>query len=336
MAYVLFAVCGVFLLGFTAIVCFHDASNSIAVPVRARALTPKIALGLNAFFNVLGLAVGALTFSSSTFLWLDIPHDSIGLAVLTSSLLTVILWELITWWRRVPSSSTNALFGAIVGALWATQHVGLGDHASITARPLIDVILPLVIAPLAAFTLAWILVIPLVNLFQHAGPDGIHRQSRFVLTLSASAISLGHGIYFGHRVMIIAAMMFLSIGQPLSQVQAMWCCLLLGVMMVIGCLLGSWRISHTIADRLVRIDPFRGAIAQGVTAVLIFLTGSVAKDPFSSSHLAASAVLGAGSNQRFHAVRPHMAARLVMMWAVTLPISAVGSAIFFLALSPLL
>lgn len=336
MTYALFALCGIFLLGFTVIGCFHDASNAIAVPVRARSLTPRVALLLNALFNLLGLVVGTVSLSSTTELWLKIPHNSTGLGVLTASLLMVILWELITWWRRMPSSSTNALVGAVFGALWATQHVHLGNYLDLAADMLGRVILPLVLAPLIAFLLAWVLVIPLVHLLQHTSPNSIHRQSRYVLSLSASVISLGHGIYFGNRVVVIAALMFMSIGQTITGTHVLWFCIVLGIMMVVGSLLGSWRIGHTITDQLVRLDPFRGAVAQVVAGLLIFATGAVAKDPFSSSHLTASAVLGSGSNQRFHAVRANMAARLVLTWVFTLPISALGSAIFFLALSPIL
>ncbi|WP_129360447.1 inorganic phosphate transporter [Rothia uropygioeca] len=336
MEYFLFALCGLFLLGYTVIGCFHDASNAVAVPVGARALTPKVALIVCAFFNVVGLLIGSLTLSLTSDHWLTIPHDDIGLAVLTSSLLTVILWEIFTWWRRSPSSSTNALIGGVFGALWATQQVGLGDHLDLGVKMVGDVVLPLILAPLAAFGIAWVAVIPLVHLLQHTSPGRIHRRSRYVLSLSTSVISLGHGIYFGHRSLVIGALMWMSIGHSITSTQTAWMCTLIGVMMVIGTLMGSWRIGHTISDRLVTIDPFRGAVAQAVTSLLVFGTGAVAKDPFSSSHLAASAVLGAGSNQRFHAVRAHTAARLVLTWIVTVPVTVIVSAIFFLALSPLL
>lgn len=336
MEYFLFVLCGLFLLGYTAIGCFHDASNAVAVPVSARALTPRVALIVCAAFNVVGLVVGSVTLSLTSDQWLTIPHDDVGLAVLTAALLTVILWEIFTWWRRSPSSSTNALIGGVFGGLWATNQVGLGNHLHLGLTMVGDVILPLVLAPLVAFGVAWAVVIPLVRLLQHTSPRQIHRRSRYVLSLSTSLISLGHGIYFGHRSLVIGTLMWLSIGRDISTPQTTLLCALLALMMAVGTLLGSWRIGHTFTDRLVALDPFRGAVAQAVTSVLIFGTGTVARDPFSSSHLAASAVLGAGSNQRFHAVRANTAFRLVVTWVVTIPVTVVVSAIFFLALSPLL
>lgn len=336
MEYLLFALCTVFLLGFTAVGCFHDASNAVAVPVGSRALTPKVALVVSALFNVVGLVIGSVTISFATDHWLRIPHDSTGLAVLASAMLTVILWEIFTWWRRSPSSSTNALIGAVFGGLWATQQVGLGDHVDLGLGMIGDVLPTLVLAPIVAFGLAWLAVIPLVHVLRHATPQRIHRGSRYVLSLSVPVVSLGHGIYFGHRSLVIGSLMLMSIGHTVTPTQTAWMCVVLGLMMAAGTLMGSWRLGHTISERLVTVDPFRGAIAQSVTGLLMFGTGAVAKDPFSSSHLAASAVLGAGSNQRFHAVRANTAARLIITWVVTIPVAAVVSAVFFLALSPLL
>ena len=332
--------CLALLVGFALLVSFHDAPNAVALPVRVRAVTPWIGVQLSAFFNVLGLVIAVFALQGAADAWLRLPDGGRLLGIMLCTLITGCLWELFTWWRGMPSSSTHALIGGFLGTAWAQGMLGLGAGESWAAEMLAGVWAPLVAAPLLAFGLSWLLVPPLVYLWRHASPGRMNRRSRHVLVLGLSAISLGHGVFFGNRLMILALLIVQAGGASSGAVSGgpyLWgMFLVLAAAMCLGTLGGGWRIAHTLGHRLVRVDPFRAAVAQTVSAGLSFTTGMLSQSPYSSSHLTASAVLGAGSAQRFNAVRAQTAARMLLVWVATVPITAVGSAILFLAFSPLL
>ena len=336
MTVTLFGACCVLLMAFAALASFHDVSNAVAVPVRTRAVTARIGVGLSALFNVLGLLLSMVTLPLVGDRWLQIPHSQTGLGVLAATLLTVIAWEAITWRWGMPSSATHALVGGLLGALWAASAVDLTEDMSLAWTMLGTVWLPLLLGPVLAFGIGWLAVVPLVRIFRYASPQTVNRRARYALTLALSCLSLAHGLFFGHRLLVVVAMMFLGAGIGFDA-GALWLlCIPLAACLVLGTLGGGWRIAYTLGSRMVKVDPFRGAIAQVTTTLLAFGTGAVTHEPHSASQLAASAMLGAGSNQRFNAVRVLTALRIVGTWLLTIPACAVGAAVFLLALSPLL
>lgn len=326
----------VLLLGFTALGSFHDVSNAVAVPVRTGALTPRIALVLSAAFNALGMGLGLLVLPDVPADWLQVPHDAVGLGILCTALLAALLLELATWRLGMPSSSTHALLGGILGAAGAAQALG-ADALPGPGRDLAtEVLLPMVLAPLAAFLLAWAAVVPLLRRLRHSTPRTVRRRSAYLLSLGAVVTSLAHGLYFGHRAFVLGLAMALCTGRtPGSGLQA-GLLMLLTASIVLGTLGGGWRIGYTFGSRMVQVDALRGAIAQMTTCVLVLATALGVREPFSTSQVAASALLGAGSNQRFVSVRHRTVIALLTTWAVTLPVCALLGAVFFLALNPLL
>lgn len=320
---------------YTFITGFHDAANGTAIAVKTRALTSRVALTTSALFNLLGMLIAGIILTITSNHWLTVPHNSIGLGMVLTALTTANIWGLITWWFRMPSSSTHALIGGLAGAAWSASTVGLGTHNPFT-DPLIGfIVIPLILAPILLFALSWTLVFPFYRLLQRAYPSTVNRTSRSILSLANSLVSLIHGIQTGQRTIVIFTVIALSTGistatHPLTIAAS------LAIILALGTARGSSRIGYTFAHQMVRIDPFRGAVAQSTSALALVLLQFFLNTPVSSSHLTASSALGAGVNQRYSAVRPKIVLRIVLTWILTLPASALLSAILFLALSPLL
>lgn len=335
----LLLVLGLLLLaGFAVIGSFHDTPNAIAVAVRTRALTATTALALAAVCTAIGFGVGLATLPETAHDWLRVPASTDGLGMLTAILATAILWELATWWRAMPSSSTHALIGALLGAGWAARAVDLDVPADAASQLLASVWLPLVAGPLLAYAVSWLAAVLLVGLLRHASPRTVNDRSRYLLCLSAAVVSLSHGMYFGHRLLLLGGLLLgcAGITPPEAGPATLAASAVLCGLMVLGTLGGGWRIARTLATRMVQVDPFRGAVAMTTTSLLSLGTGAVLREPYSSSHLSAAAVLGAGSTQRFTAVRSQVAGRIVLTWLLTVPVCAVLAAVLLLALSPLL
>lgn len=337
MTVVLLVSCFIALAGYLFMTGFHDASNAVAVPVRARALTPKVAVIISAIFNILGLVMCAI-FMREVLApdWLNVPTNNVGLGMLLTALIAQFVWGAITWFFRMPSSSSHGLIGGLLGTVWATHAIDIP-----TANPFHEsffgfFILPLVLMPLLIFALSWLVMIPIYPLAIRFSPIEVNKASRLVLSFTNSLISLGHGVLAGQRALIVFVLISITAGfEPQT-----WIIVLalagFAFFLGIGTLLGGWRISHTIAHRLVHVDPLRGAVAQTLTALTMIVAPVTLAATVSSSHLTSAAVLGSGTNQRFSAVRPNVALKLVLTWLATIPATFLMSATLFLALSPVL
>ncbi|MDO4898172.1 MAG: inorganic phosphate transporter [Rothia sp. (in: high G+C Gram-positive bacteria)] len=336
MTALLFTLCCFALLGFVFITGFHDAPNGTAIPVKTRALTSKIALRTSALFNFLGFLIAGTVLASVTTRWLTVPHNNIGLSMALTALITVCAWGLITWWFRMPSSSTHALLGGLAGAAWAAKIVGLGSHNPFSEPLVLFALIPLFLAPLLLFALSWLAVFPFYGLLQRVYPAAVNQASRNIISLSNSLISLIHGIQTGQRTVVIFTVVLLSAGFTMQTSTYVIATIFFALILALGTARGSSRIGYTFAHQMVRIDPFRGAVAQGSAALGLVLLQFLLNTPVSSSHLTASATLGAGMNQRFAAVRHKIVLRIILTWIITIPASFCLSAILLLALSPLL
>lgn len=317
---------------------FHDAPNSLALPVRFRALTPRVGLVFTALVNVAGVWAAGYLLADWVIRGVPVPHDVVGSATVVCALLTTIGWNLLTWWWGMPSSSTTALAGGLLGALLGGRAVGLVAENPITATALYQVVVPLVLAPLLAYAVAWVLVVPLLHLLRHSEPDATTFRSRLVLAIGAAAVSFGHGIHHGRRAVWVFATLLLCAGlpDPLAGGVAPWLVLLVAAGLGAGTLFGAWRIAYTLSSRMITIDPFRGALAQGVAGSLLFLGGTLIPVPMSTSQTTAAAILGAGRQQRFHTVNVRVVRRVLSVWVLTVPVCGLISGTLLLALSPLL
>ena len=267
----------------------HDASNSVAVPVRTRALGERSALYLAALFNVLGVIGAFLLLGEYSASWVsDSAAEGFGsLAFLPH------------------------IFGATL--------------------------LPLFYLPPLIFLLSWLMVVPFYRLVVGHNPRLVNQHAREVLAVSASAISLLHGLQTGYLYLLLWALLSERIMDPALIQSLTWGGMLLGTIIIAlslgaGTLTGGRRIGYTFAYKMVRLDPFRGAVAQGTTAVVQVIGYFLLQVPFSSSHLATASALGAGVNQRFNALKSRIVLQILLVWLVTIPACFVFGVLAMVAL----
>ncbi|GAA3668018.1 low-affinity phosphate transporter PitH [Arthrobacter ginkgonis] len=316
---------------------FRDVSNSVAAAVRTRSLTPTIAVVVAAFFAFVGTmlsqAFGAYLVSAVE---LNVPAHSLGLAILLAGLVAAGGWGLFCWWRGIPVSSTHAVISALAGASGASALLG-GDGVHDALRMLLlGVVAPLLLTPLVAYGLSFALVAPATWLARHSSSDDVNTWGRAAQSISACAVSLGHGLQDGQRTgaLLTLALVAGNVVQPGTYPLAAQ--LTGGFFLAAGALFGGWRISHTLAYRLVTIDALRGATAQSVSASMLFFGAMVMHLPLSTTQAVTSAIVGAGANQRFESVMWRNVLRVLSYWFAAPVTCVVLGGMLFLALSPLL
>lgn len=314
----------------------HDVSNAIAVPVRTRALSARAATRLAAGAHVAG-ALTVVPLGLSVFAWFEMPSAEAGgiLTVLLIALLTVFGWNLYTYLRGMPTSSTHGLLAALLGGLFALSALGLTDGDGTRALPWAASALTLLISPLVAFGAAYALVFLVARLARTADPDTVNARSRVVQAATAGVTSFGIGLQQGQRIMFLIMLAFAAAlpehPHTWATVVFLACVLAVGG----GALTGGWRIGHFLGHRLVVLDPMRGMVA-GLTTSGLLLFGSLAWSlPLSTSLTAGSAIAGAGSNQRFATVFWSPALKMVRFWVATPVVTGVVTCVLVLAVSPL-
>lgn len=320
----------------------HDASNSVAVPVRTRALGERSALYLAALFNVLGVIGAFLLLGEYSASWVSAPEGTTGLNGIIAALLVCAIWGVLTWFLRLPSSSTHALVGALAGVSWWTQtrsDSAAEGFGSLAFLPHIfgATLLPLFYLPPLIFLLSWLMVVPFYRLVVGHNPRLVNQHAREVLAVSASAISLLHGLQTGYLYLLLWALLSERIMDPALIQSLTWGGMLLGTIIIAlslgaGTLTGGRRIGYTFAYKMVRLDPFRGAVAQGTTAVVQVIGYFLLQVPFSSSYLATASALGAGVNQRFNALKSRIVLQILLVWLVTIPACFVFGVLAMVAL----
>ena len=309
---------------------FHDAANAIATSVSTRALTPRIALGMAAVMNFLGAFLGqevAKTVSSV----ITIPDDTHGLVVVMGGLLGAIAWNLITWYFGLPSSSSHALIGGLVGA-------ALASGSSVEWTVILDkVVIPMVGSPLFGFITAFLVMVLIMWLFRRRNPHRVFRGFRLAQTVSAAAMALGHGLQDAQKTMgvIFLALLtggYVSANDPLP----LWVILVAAAAISAGTWAGGWRIMRTLGRRIIHLDPARGFAAETVAAGVLYTTAFAFHAPISTTHTITSAIMGAGATKRFSAVRWGVARSIVAAWVLTFPMAGLVAAGFYLVLHAVL
>lgn len=315
---------------------FHDVSNSVAAAVRTRALTPTIAVLLAALFSLIGALLStslALFFTDAA---IGLPSGALGLGILLSALLAACIWSVVTWYSGKPSSSTHALLGGIIGAGGASQLTSGPAMSGVAESLLLQIALPLLLSPVIAYVLAYLTVFPATWFLRNRSPAKANQGNRMAQSVLAGAFALGNGLQDGQRSMAVILLALVSSGYAVGSEMPMWVQVFTAVLLATGAIFGGWRITHTLSNRLVQIDPLRGAAAQGVSSAMLFIGAISLNMPLSSTHTMASAIVGAGANRRFASVQRLSVIRILGIWLATAPATALMGAVFFLALSPLL
>lgn len=301
----------------------HDAANSIATIVATRVLPPFYAVGWAAFFNFIAFLFFGLHVANTIGRGI-VDASVISDRVIFGALMGAIIWNIITWWRGIPSSSSHALIGGLLGA--GIAKAGLG---AVVLKGTLTTIGAIFLSPAVGFVLALVLVLVVSWMFVRSNPsfaDKVFRRLQFV---SASAYSLGHGGNDAQKTMGIIAILLYSRGMLGGEFHVpLWVVLTCQGALALGTLLGGWRIVHTMGSKITRLSPQQGFCAETGGAITLFAATAMGI-PVSTTHTITGAIVGVGAARRATAVRWGVARSIVMAWFVTMPAAAAISALFF-------
>ena len=301
---------------------FHDAANSIATIVATRVLTPGQAVAWAATFNFLA------AFGFGTAVAKTVGSGMIDLAVVTSAvifcgLMGAIIWDLITWYVGLPTSSSHALVGGYAGA--AIAKAGFG---SLIASGWTKTLIFIVLAPLMGMVLGLLLSVISLWLFRGFSPLRVDKWFRRLQLVSAALYSLGHGTNDAQKTMGIIAGVLFTAGYLQEFDIPFWVVIAAHVAIALGTLSGGWRIVHTMGSKITKLQPFGGFSAETAGAITLFVASSFGI-PVSTTHTITGAIVGVGSVRRLSAVRWGIARRIVWAWVLTIPASALIAAVFY-------
>lgn len=302
----------------------HDAANSIATIVSTRVLSARWAVLWAAFFNFIAFLFFGLHVAKMVGSGIVDPHV-ISDRLIFAALMGAISWNLLTWWAGIPSSSSHALIGGLVGAAIAK----VGGIGAIQWAGLSKTAAGIVVSPTMGFLLALVLVLIVSWTFVKSSPffaDRVFRKLQFV---SAAMYSLGHGGNDAQKTMgIIAALLFAHGATHKAGEIPFWVVLACQTAMGLGTLFGGWRIVHTMGSKITRLTPMQGFCAETGGAITLFLATYVGV-PVSTTHTITGAIVGVGASRRVSAVRWGVAKDIVIAWIVTLPAAALTAAVFY-------
>jgi PiT family inorganic phosphate transporter len=302
---------------------FHDAANSIATSVSTRALTPGVALAMATVMNFVGALLGqgvADTVGSV----ISPEAGTAGLVIVMSGLLGAIAWNLLTWFYGLPSSSSHALIGGLVGAALASGSLVKWDV-------IVDrILVPMLASPLVGFAGTFALMVAIMWVFRRRNPYRTQRGFRVAQTMSAAAMALGHGLQDAQKTMgviflalVVGGYAGADAGLPL------WVVLSSAAAISAGTWAGGWRITRTLGRRIIALDPARGFASETVAAGVLYTAAFAFDAPISTTHTITSAVVGAGATKRFSAVRWGVARSILTAWVLTFPAAGLVAASFY-------
>lgn len=312
----------VFALVFDYVNGFHDSANAIATVVSTRALSPRQAILLAGALNVVGAFLStnvAKTIGKSM-----VNPSEVTQTVILAGLFGAIIWNLITWYFGLPSSSSHALIGGLIGAVIA--HSGFNP---VNWRGLVEkVILPAVISPAIGLFAGFLFMLALIWMFRKAVPGKINNYFRKLQIISASFMALSHGTNDAQKTMGIIALALFSGGYISTFTIPLWVKIACALAMGLGTAGGGWRIIRTLGTKTVKLHPIQGFAAE-TSASLILMGTAHMGFPVSTTHVISSTIMGAGATQRLSAVRWGVANNILTAWILTLPAAALMSGISY-------
>jgi inorganic phosphate transporter, PiT family len=302
---------------------FHDAANAIATSVSTRALTPRVALAMAAVMNFVGAFLGQEV-ANTVGKVISPPSGSHGLVIVMGGLLGAITWNLITWYYGLPSSSSHALIGGLVGA-------AVASGTTVKWTTVLDkVVIPMVLSPLFAFMAGFALMLAIMWIFRKSNPHKVGRGFRIAQTVSAAAMALGHGLQDAQKTMGVIFLALLTGGFVAPEDDLpLWVIFAAAAAISLGTYSGGWRIMRTLGRRIIALDPPRGFAAESIAATVLYTTAFVWEAPISTTHTITSAVMGVGATKRFSAVRWGVARSILTAWVLTFPMAGLVAAGFY-------
>jgi PiT family inorganic phosphate transporter len=309
---------------------FHDAANAIATAVSTRALTPRLALLLAAVMNFVGAFLGQKVAKTVSDI-LKVGGGTHGLVVVVAALLGAIVWNLVTWYFGLPSSSSHALIGGLVGA-------GLASATTVRWDQVLDkVVIPMILSPVVGFLVAYLFMLGILWAFRRRNPHRVLRRFRHAQIVSASAMALGHGLQDAQKTMGVVVLALVAGGyqEDASNIPP-WVVFGAAAAISLGTYAGGWRIMRTLGRRIIELDPARGFAAETTAAIVLYVTAFVFAAPISTTHTITSSIMGVGATRRLSAVRWGVARNIITAWILTIPMAALVAAACYAVARPLL
>lgn len=293
---------------------FHDTANAIATSVSTRVLSPKVAVAMAAVLNMVGALSGtavAKTVGAGLV-------DAVSITQLTvvSALISAIVWDLITWYFGLPTSSSHAILSSLVGAAIATAGTRV-----IIQKGVYKILIGLIFSPVVGLVLGFILMYVLIWLFKRSSPSLVSNLFGRLQIASAAYMAFSHGSNDAQKTMGIITMALISYYKLPDFHVPLWVMVLCAVAMAIGTAVGGWRIIKTLGVRLVNLRPIHGFAAETSAATVIEIASRIGL-PLSTTHIISSTIMGVGASKRLSAVRWGIGGRIVMAWVLTLPACA--------------
>lgn len=310
---------------------FHDSANAIATSISTKALTPRVALAMAAVFNVVGALISTKVAATVGSGIIPPPtHGSAGLVVVLAALLGAIVWNLGTWYLGLPSSSSHALIGGLIGA-------ALASSEAVKWQGVVDkVIVPMVLSPVIGFAASYAFMIALLWMFRKVNAVRANRGFRWGQIVSAATMSFGHGTQDAQKTMgVIALTLVVSGHLGAKDGIPIWVILSAAGAIAAGTYSGGWRIMRTLGRRIFSLTPAHGFAAQTVASVVLLGNAQFGL-PVSTTHVITSSVMGVGATRRFSAVRWGVAGNIMFAWVLTIPAAAAVAALMWVILRPFL
>ncbi len=296
----------------------HDAANAIATGISTKALSPRVAVVGAALLNFAGAFL-------STAVAKTIGGDIADATVLTtitvmSALVAAILWNLLTWAKGIPSSSSHALIGGIIGAAVAAKGLSVLKMAGI-----VKILKALVVSPLIGFAIGFAIMVAFMWIFRHAGPGKLNRRFRVAQWFSTSFLALSHGSNDAQKSMGIISMAMVSAGMmdPKNMYVPLWVKICCATAMALGTSSGGWRIIKTMGNKMIKLQPINGCAAELASSAVIISASHIGV-PVSTTHVISGSIMGVGSSKRLSAVRWDVASKMLSAWVYTIPATAIA------------
>jgi PiT family inorganic phosphate transporter len=304
---------------------FHDAANAIATSVSTRALTPRVALLLGAVMNFVGAFLGTEVAETVGKGIINAPSGTQGLTVVLGALIGAILWNLITWYYGLPSSSSQALIGGLVGAAVVSAGSSV-DWNGVTNK----VIIPMVLSPTVGFVGAYLLMLGIMWAFRRVNPGKANRGFRLAQTVSAAAVALGHGLQDAQKTMGVIFLALVVYGSLDNDDPIPWWVKVAAASAIsLGTYAGGWRIMRTLGRRIIDLDPPRGFAAETTAATTLYVMALGLHAPVSTTQTITASVVGVGATKRLSAVRWGVARSIVIAWILTIPAAALMAGLVY-------
>jgi PiT family inorganic phosphate transporter len=310
---------------------FHDTANAIATSVSTRALKPEHAILLSATANFVGALTGtavAVTIASGLAVT---PEGEAGQVVVAAALIGAIIWNLITWRLGIPSSSSHALIGGLLGAVIISS----GVQAVIWSGVRDKVLIPMLASPVLGVVGGFLFMVVLLNLFRRAHPQRLNNRFRRLQIGSAAYMAFSHGSNDAQKTMGIITLALFTAGVIDTHEVPLWVILVSASAISLGTAAGGWRIIKTMGQRVVKLDPVHGFAAETTAATIIFGASHFGA-PVSTTQVIASAIVGVGASRRLSAVRWGVAGNIVTAWILTIPASGLAAALAWFVLDAIL